>query len=138
MAEIYGKQRDDRRYYLNHRAYIKVPTTGDYTFELSNVDDHAAFWVGGQAYLGYVEDSANERAQYVSSPASANYSTVLTAGTYVPLRVWFRQDGGASSFKFNITEPDGSQLPDDNIVQYGCSPDHNEQAPAFSNFGSES
>jgi hypothetical protein len=138
--KIYDSTRTNGAYVsVNHRGYLYIPQTGEYSFSFPAADDKAYLWLGPTAYTGW--DGSN---QVLWSTAAATTSYVHKAtfqqGEYVPLRIMYANAGDPAQLKFEIKAPDGTVIMDSAtkdsryLVRFSC--DH-VTAPRFPPYGSE-
>ncbi|KFZ02068.1 hypothetical protein V501_09672 [Pseudogymnoascus sp. VKM F-4519 (FW-2642)] len=141
---IYGStQRFGPSYFaLNHRGYLFAPSTGVYTFLVTNPDDIAIIWGGADAYEGYTRANSDSIATYpLTDDQQRSYEVELVAGEYYPIRVIFGQGVGPAIFYTSVTAPDGTVLLDSDsgyspyLVQFSCD---GIAAPAYPAWGHES
>lgn len=131
---------DESYFVLNHRWYLHAPQSGIYTVSVPTVDDIALLYVGPNAFSNYSRASANQT--FTSSGASSTYTFSTTAGSYVPMRLFYAQATGAYSLTFSLTAPDGTVLIDPSstastsVIQYGCG-GYDSPAPPFPEFSYE-
>ncbi|KAF3009213.1 hypothetical protein E8E14_007544 [Neopestalotiopsis sp. 37M] len=96
------------RFVLGYTGYIYATTTGTYTFYAFGVDDEFWMWWGSTAYSGWNSSNYN-----IDQKLYAGYKTAtitLTQGTYLPLRILYRQDTGPGYFGINLYDPYGNDL----------------------------
>lgn len=145
LIKVYGKGNyPSSVYIINHRGFLFVPESGTYTFTINAIDDLMYIWLGAVAYSGWNRLDALQTAN--SNPANnvaggpASFSQVLQAGTYLPIRILYKQSGSAAVLDYSITGPSGqillssSTLTSNYAVQYSCD---GMTAPAFPPFGVE-
>ena len=138
---IYGNAPKDPAYVtLNHRGYIFVQQSGDYTFTIPAADDIVLLWVGPAAYSGYNRTNANLVQTYPGS-TTVTYKGKFSQGDYVPFRIMWANGSGVGNFKFELKAPDGTVIVSSGagnestyLVQYSCD---GTTGPRFPPFGSE-
>ncbi|ETS87791.1 hypothetical protein PFICI_01619 [Pestalotiopsis fici W106-1] len=128
------------RFILDYVGYIYATTSGTYTFYAWGVDDEFYMWWGSQAYSGWNSTNYN-----IDQKLYAGYKTAtitLTKGTYLPLRILYRQDTGPGYFNINLYDPNGNDLLSIEDTSAGKQAIFTNtcdgQAPAFQSWGSES
>lgn len=137
-----NKQVSSTGFALNQHAYFHVPETASYTFALGDGDADAYLWVGNNAYSGWTSTN-NVTGSYYDSHGFHNgtYTTQLTAGDYVPIRVYQANEanGGPGGFDFDATFANGTMIPDEDFVQYNCRyRSENNAGQPYPAFGNES
>lgn len=127
---------------LNHRGYLFAPSTGLYTFTVTNPDDIVIIWEGENTYEGYTRDNSKAVATYpYTIDQQRSYEVKLVEGNYYPIRIIFGQGEGPAIFMALITAPDGTILMDSNsgyspyLVQFSCD---GIAAPVYPAWGDES
>lgn len=104
---------------VQHRGYVKFPTTGIYTFSMftdlspfGEVDDNLYVWLGDLALSGNFNPRNSQVRKLFESEINAQktYDFVVTnADEIVPIRVFFANRLGPGYFKLTITGPEGEQ-----------------------------
>lgn len=124
---------------LNHRGYIYAQQTGNYTFNVGDVDDSVYIWVGSLAYSGWTGANANLFVT-IGETKTGSLTISLNEGQYYALRIVFAQAQGPATFTVEVTAPDGSVFLSDSstaspyLVQYSCD---GTTAPQYAPFGQE-
>ncbi|KAH0494622.1 hypothetical protein TgHK011_001238 [Trichoderma gracile] len=125
---------------LNRRGYIYAPQTGTYTFNLNQVDDAVAIWVGPEAYIGWTGANADHRVVYDNGASQGTFTVDLTEGQYYPFRIVYRQGPRIAALEITVTAPDGTTFLSSAttespfLVRFACD---RVTAPSFLAFGSE-
>jgi hypothetical protein len=86
------------------RGYFVPNVTGTHTFSLNQPDDVGYMWLGSNAISLWTSANAQIRGVTVTS-ASGTFTTTLTAGALIPIRLAFGNAGGAMSYTLAVTDP---------------------------------
>ena len=129
---------------LNHRGYLFAPSTGLYTFAITNPDDIVLIWEGPAAYEGYTTGNSDIVATFTYTDGNAqdrSFQVELIEGEYYPIRIIFGQAQGGAEFIASIISPDGTVLLNSAsgyspyLVQFSCD---GILAPVYPAWGNES
>ncbi|EPS35066.1 hypothetical protein H072_11458 [Dactylellina haptotyla CBS 200.50] len=128
----------------NHRGYFYAPYDDTYNFQLLIPDVRIDLWLGDVAYSGWETTNSNLTAErQVNSGVIQQH---LTAGTYLPIRVFLGDDNGSATnngniaaYQLNVTDSTGFQYTPYTfgsafIISRSCDDVH----PAYAPFGAES
>lgn len=90
---------------INHRGYLHAAIAGTYIFTTIRPDDRVILGLGSYARTAWTTANAAINLWYNS--ATTSYSFVVTAGTYIPIRVVAAnngpQTGGAGGMIWSVT-----------------------------------
>ncbi|KAJ2971334.1 hypothetical protein NQ176_g7741 [Zarea fungicola] len=111
---------------VHHIGYFHPDKTGDYRFNIPDVDDGMLMWIGDKAKSGWTTANADAFAQ--SGGDSKNFHYQATAGEYVPFRATFIQAERCAFWNLTIQDPTSTYIESadipvtDNQLVYGCGP----------------
>ncbi len=88
-------------------GYLKVGTTGNYTFSVLQADDAVRVYVDGSHQVGITSSMVAE-ANYPNGLTPTSGTVTLTAGSYYPFEVFTYQGFGGANLQLVVTGPNGT------------------------------
>lgn len=120
QGSIYGFSVTSTNFTVELTGYFLPGSLGTYTFEISNVNDGAAVFIGdGSAFQCGKLLSKRSTSGYIfaTGPNGISQGTVeLEAGIYYPVRLVFVNVESNASLNFNIVGPDGTSVPTEGSI----------------------
>ncbi|KAK1462464.1 hypothetical protein CCUS01_08651 [Colletotrichum cuscutae] len=114
---VYGKQEPGNSQYtiIQHIGYFHPTSTGNYVFNLGNVDDAVYLWLGSKAISSFSNGNADLIVDYYETPTVQSFTFAATAGSYVPIRILQVNAQGCSKLAFYVTDPSGASIVSETI-----------------------
>ncbi|KAK6513782.1 hypothetical protein TWF506_008218 [Arthrobotrys conoides] len=133
-------------YAIMWRGFFYVPKSGNYTLRISRGDNLAVFWAGPKARTGWTRGNVDGVSYWVSgSPGffvNEEVTLNLVGGTFLPLRVFMGNGGGASRLDFDIFDSNNNHYVRPSVssaylTRFACSPNQALAYPYGDPFGEE-
>ncbi|KAK6523257.1 hypothetical protein TWF694_006146 [Orbilia ellipsospora] len=122
---------------LSLRMWFYVPRTQIYTFTTSADRDFLALWVGPKALYRWTTLNSDMTVRWQDGAQTAQFQTVLAAGTYAPLRIMVGGSNTTYSYSFDLTGEDNTKYIQNGTSEYFVQQPCDPSVGPFPTWGSE-